>query len=46
MKYLLMALDVAVAILSVVTIVLWIADRKNNRAVEKDMSYKMDITQG
>ena len=39
MKYLLMALDVAVAILSVVTIVLWIADRKNNRAAEKEQDY-------
>lgn len=28
MKYLLMILDVAVAILSIVTIVLWFADRK------------------
>lgn len=39
MKYLLMALDIAVAILSVVTIVLWIADRKNNRAVEKELDH-------
>lgn len=34
MKYLLMALDVAIAILCVVTIVLWFADRKNNRIAE------------
>lgn len=34
MKYLLMILDVAVAILSIITIVLWFADRKNNQLDE------------
>lgn len=38
MKYLLMILDVAVAILSIVTIVLWFADRKNNEQNEDKMS--------
>lgn len=39
MKYLLMALDVAIAILSIVTIALWFTDRKNNRAAEKELDY-------
>ena len=38
MKYLLMILDVAVAILSIVTIVLWFADRNNNEQNEDEMS--------
>ena len=38
MKYLLMILDVAVAILSIVTIVLWFADLKNNEQNEDEMS--------
>ena len=38
MKYILMILDVAVAIFSIVTIVLWFADRKNNQLNEDEMS--------
>lgn len=37
MKYLLMILDVAVAILSIITIVMWFADRKNNQLDENEM---------
>lgn len=38
MKYILMILDVAVAVLSIVTIVLWFADCKNNQQNEDEMS--------
>ena len=37
MKYLLMILDIAVAILSIITIVLWFADRKNNQLDKNEM---------
>ena len=37
MKYLLMILDAAVAILSIITIVMWFAERKNNQLDENGM---------